>query len=181
VNLTSALSTSAWSHLACVIDGTSARLYVNGVLAGENAAFNYDSALAGQFSDNYLGRSQYSGDEYYDGGIDDFQIYNYALSGDEVSDIYRGEEPRRDLEFSSTLSLTAQWQAEVHNPGYFDHESVTVIVAYYNADGRLIYVLTKSGTVAGLGSLTLNEYAPQGAASAKAFFWDTASYVPLTA
>jgi len=179
VTLTTPFSTTAWTHVAVVVNGLGAVFYVNGVKAGENPSFNYSPDAAAQMVNNYLGKSQYPADSYYSGAIDDFRIYNYALSADEAADIARGEEPLRDLDFSATLSLTAQYQAEALNPGNFEYPSVTLIVAYYDAGGRLIQVQSKAGPVAAQGSLNLNGYAPPGAAAAKAFLWDTATYAPL--
>ena len=40
---------------------------------------------------NYIGRSQFDADPLFDGNIDDFFIYNYALSAEEIKALYNGE------------------------------------------------------------------------------------------
>ncbi|MBR4522243.1 MAG: LamG domain-containing protein, partial [Prevotella sp.] len=42
---------------------------------------------------NYIGRSQFVSDSRFKGYIDDFRIYNSALSEENIEKIYNGEEP----------------------------------------------------------------------------------------
>ena len=44
----------------------------------------------GSTNQNWIGRSQYSADPYLDGRVDDFRIYNRALSSSEVSALASG-------------------------------------------------------------------------------------------
>ena len=37
----------------------------------------------------YIGRSQFSVDPYFDGAIDDFRVYNRALSATEIQALYQ--------------------------------------------------------------------------------------------
>jgi hypothetical protein len=39
---------------------------------------------------NYLGRSLYNSDGYYDGNIDDFRIYNFVLTSNQIQELYNG-------------------------------------------------------------------------------------------
>ncbi|HOQ04002.1 MAG TPA: hypothetical protein PKY88_02140 [Anaerohalosphaeraceae bacterium] len=39
-------------------------------------------------TNSWIGRSAWSGDQYYNGGLDEFRIYNYALTADQVADLY---------------------------------------------------------------------------------------------
>ncbi len=77
------LSNQVWTHVAVTIDASGAKMYVDGVLAKESAAITI-SPLDFKPVLNYLGRSQYS-DPLFNGMLDDFKIYNYALSASEVS------------------------------------------------------------------------------------------------
>jgi uncharacterized protein YjdB len=59
-------------------------LYTNGVLAAINDAVTVQfSSVDDLFS--YIGRSLYSGDSYYNFSLDEFRIYNGALSADEIA------------------------------------------------------------------------------------------------
>lgn len=80
----SALSIGAWHHLAVTIDGARAFLYVDGV-AVATVATTYTPSSLGVTTQNWLGRSQFSGDSYFDGSIDDFRVYDTALTSYQVS------------------------------------------------------------------------------------------------
>ena len=82
---TTVLPTYKWSHVAVTMNATGVSLYVNGVLATTSSAVtirptDFKPCL------NYIGRSQSSYPLFY-GMIDDFRIYNYALSANEVADL----------------------------------------------------------------------------------------------
>jgi len=75
----------AWHHVAVVIDSTdmSLTLYLDGAVVATGTTETLPSDL-GQTTQNWLGRSQYEADGYYNGLIDEFRIYNRALSAGEV-------------------------------------------------------------------------------------------------
>jgi len=43
----------------------------------------------GSTTNNWLGRSQYTSDAYFNGSMDDFRIYNKALTGTQIAEIYK--------------------------------------------------------------------------------------------
>ena len=72
-----------WVHVAVTLDNNKASLYVNGVLAANSDQFTLKPMdIMGSL--NYIGRSQ-AGDNFFNGRIDDFRVYNYALSPEEVA------------------------------------------------------------------------------------------------
>lgn len=80
-----ALTANEWAHLAVSLGTSGARMYVNGELVDESAAINI-SPLDFKPVLNYIGRSQYP-DPLFNGRIDEFRLYNYVLSADEVSQL----------------------------------------------------------------------------------------------
>jgi autotransporter-associated beta strand protein len=78
INGTSALSASGWHHVAVTLSGSNGVLYVDGVKVGTNTISITPSQL-GSTTQNWIGRSQFS-DPYLNGKVDDFRIYNGALS-----------------------------------------------------------------------------------------------------
>jgi hypothetical protein len=64
------------------------RLYIDGVLAVPAVAANdgtYAGTLASITATNcWLGRSNYSGDSYFNGSYDEFRIYDAALTAAQV-------------------------------------------------------------------------------------------------
>jgi hypothetical protein len=86
----SALPTGAWTHVAVTKSGNTGTLYVNGSVVGTNNSMSLSPSSLGNTSQNWIGRSQYSADPYLDGQVDDFRIYNRALSSSEVSALASG-------------------------------------------------------------------------------------------
>jgi hypothetical protein len=74
-----------WHHVAVVLDDAAMRirLYMDGVEVGSNTTTLLPKDM-GVTTQNWLGRSQWSGDAYFTGSIDDFRIYSRPLSGGEV-------------------------------------------------------------------------------------------------
>ena len=80
-----ALPVGAWSHLALTYDGTSLRLYVNGVLRSTLAASGgiTTSTSPVRIGGNVVFSSP--GTEYFAGLIDEVRIYNRALTAAEIA------------------------------------------------------------------------------------------------
>ena len=74
-----------WHHLAVTIDSATMTLflYVDGTLAASGPTETLPKDL-GAPTQNWLGRSQYEADGYFDGLLADFGIYDRALSAGEV-------------------------------------------------------------------------------------------------
>lgn len=79
---TSSLPVDAWSHVAVVLGNGTAKLFVNGVLKASMATTIKPSDINPVL--NYIGKSQYP-DPMFNGAIDDFRIYNYALNATDVA------------------------------------------------------------------------------------------------
>jgi VCBS repeat-containing protein len=80
-----ALPTGKWSHVAVTLGTSGARLYVNGLMVAESNTITI-KPLDFKPVLNYIGRSQYP-DPLFNGNIDDFRVYNYALSANEIDQI----------------------------------------------------------------------------------------------
>jgi alpha-L-arabinofuranosidase len=80
-----AFPTSAvWHHIAVTLSGNTGVMYINGLEVARNEAMNNDPDYLGSTNQNFIGKSQFTADPYFDGKIDDFRIYSRGLSGDEV-------------------------------------------------------------------------------------------------
>ena len=87
-----------WQHLAVVINGVTASLYLNGEEVGTASDFQFVPMLISNMTSNLLGKSHYTADSYFQGSMDDFRIYNRALSASEITMLSNGEEPVRELQ-----------------------------------------------------------------------------------
>jgi hypothetical protein len=77
----SAIAVNTWTHLAQTYDGTTIRLYVNGVLVSSAAR---TGALETNSSPLSIGGTNAYG-EYFQGRIDDVRVYNRALLVSELT------------------------------------------------------------------------------------------------
>jgi len=90
INGTSALPVGSWVHVVVTLSGNTGTLYINGTAVGTNNNITIKPTNLGNTTQNYIGRSQFSGDPYFNGLIDDFRIYGRALSSTEVSSLTNG-------------------------------------------------------------------------------------------
>jgi lysophospholipase L1-like esterase len=84
---TSTLPTGSWQHFAVVKSGTTGILYINTQEVGRNSGITLTPADLGNTTNNYIGRSQWSQDPYLNASIDEFFVYDRALSASEVSSL----------------------------------------------------------------------------------------------
>ncbi|MHB9056967.1 MAG: LamG-like jellyroll fold domain-containing protein [Paludibacteraceae bacterium] len=82
---TTALTAGKWIHIAVTLAPGMACMYVDGAKVSESNAITIDP-LDFKPALNYIGRSQYA-DPLLNGNIDDFRVYNYALSANEILQI----------------------------------------------------------------------------------------------
>ena len=82
---TTTMLQTGWHHLAVVIDAANmqVQIYLDGDVAASGATATLPKDL-GNTTQNWLGRSQYTADAYFSGSLDEFRIYNRALSAGEV-------------------------------------------------------------------------------------------------
>ena len=94
--------TTGWHHLAVTIDpgNTTHSLYLDGKLVARNTIAQYAPRRLGVTIQNWLGRSQYETDPYFDGALDEFRIYERVLSAGEIlylashrKEVIAGEKP----------------------------------------------------------------------------------------
>ncbi len=86
------LPVGVWKHMAVVLNGEGGSLYVDGALVTGSAGITLRPSDLGATKNDYIGRSQFSTDPYFDGRIDDFRVYNRALTAAEIAALftYRG-------------------------------------------------------------------------------------------
>lgn len=82
--------TLKWVHVAVVVGPVGGTLYFDGEPVGTNPSITLRPADLGRTPNNYIGRSQFSDDPYLDANIDEFRIYDRALSSEEVKTLANG-------------------------------------------------------------------------------------------
>jgi len=71
-----------WHHICLTYDGTTARLYADGIEVASGAK-NWDLVL----NRAHIGRQVNDAVEFWDGAVDDVRIYDYALSSAEIKEL----------------------------------------------------------------------------------------------
>ena len=86
INAASALPIGSWCHIAVTLDGTTGLLYLNGnpIATNSNLTIRPWQILA---ESNYVGKSQWPADPYFNGEIGSFRVFGRALSGSEILDL----------------------------------------------------------------------------------------------
>jgi hypothetical protein len=85
IDTTYTFPTGTWTHVAMTLSGSTGTLYVNGTAVGSNAVMSKNPSNLGDTSQNYIGKSQWSNDPYLNGSVDDFRVYNHALSAADIA------------------------------------------------------------------------------------------------
>lgn len=132
-----AVSLGAWHHVAVTLKADNAgsgvgTLYLDGVAVASNPAMTFTPDLIGRLvnaTNNYIGRSQWPGDPYLNGRVDDFRIYNGALSAAEIAALYALSPvaPAAPASASATVvsanAINLTWAASATATGYIVQRS----------------------------------------------------------
>ena len=94
------LSAGTWYHVASTWDGTTRKLYLNGVLKRSDTP-GTNNATAANFN---IGKTCCS--EFFNGLIDDVAIYNRALTAVEVAELADGSVPTTTTSTTTTTTTT---------------------------------------------------------------------------
>jgi hypothetical protein len=76
---------TGWQHVAITLSGTTGTMWLNGVPVATNPNMTISPSDLGATNQNWIGRSQFSADPYLDATVDDFQIYDHALTAADIA------------------------------------------------------------------------------------------------
>jgi hypothetical protein len=82
---------TGWHHIAVVLAAGATytgTLYVDGASVATNTAMTLHPSDIGNTANNWIGRSAFTADPYLAGLIDDFRVYNRALTAAEITTLY---------------------------------------------------------------------------------------------
>jgi hypothetical protein len=103
------LPLNTWSHLAVTLSGNTGTLYVDGTAVATNTNMTLHPSDLGNTTQDWIGRSEY-GDPYLNATVDDFAIYNRALSASQIGALAGGQAAAgnvADYKFDEASGATA--------------------------------------------------------------------------
>lgn len=112
-------TTGAWTHVAVVLSGDTATMYLDGAAVVASSAFTNNPSGLGATPFNYLGKSASSADATLSGTLDEFVIYETALSAADVAAL--ASVPAAPLDFvalAADASVSLGWSALPGSSGY---------------------------------------------------------------
>jgi hypothetical protein len=116
---TSAPLPTGWHHLAVSINGATHGMAM--FLDAQSVATGSTTVLPkdlGETTQNWIGRSQYPADAFFSGSIDDFRIYNFAMTAEQIPETMRGDpslawnpQPAGDSSVDIRQATALSWEA----------------------------------------------------------------------
>lgn len=153
----SAVTPNTWLHFAVVYDGTKVICYRNGELYGDKT---YTLSPIPTGNNYYLGRDSRTGATAFKGRLNDFRLYDHALSLKEVKEISKGLVLHYPLNNGSMglpnlISYSdfdiSPWNTAIINRGMYEGK-----YAFYVRNNTL-YTNTGNGTTSIFPSITFKE------------------------
>lgn len=83
---TTAVNTGSWFFVTAVYNGATVQLYINGLQEGGNQSLTGDANTGS--GDFFLAKSPLNPTLFYVGKVDNVQLFNRALTTDEITDLY---------------------------------------------------------------------------------------------
>lgn len=119
-----------WHHIVVVFTRDGIRTYVDGTLANNDTTKTYSLRnILGNKSILQIGKSNWAGGDYYHGYIDEYSIYNYAMSDAEVAAMENRTYEEVVLNLGNTINgattFTSYKSFSVDNADPFDDDWTT--------------------------------------------------------
>lgn len=100
------LANAQWYHIVITQTGNTLTMYVDGTQVGQKTDMTIKPSDLGNTTVNYLGRSRFTTSSRIDGVLDEFKIYNKAMSSTEVTQLSASVLPVAFLDFSAQKQNT---------------------------------------------------------------------------
>jgi len=155
-----ALPTGQWVHAAVTMSGSTASIYVNGMLVGQKTGVYFSPFRLGSTTQNYLGKSQWRSDPYLNGSVDDFRIYRGALTTADVQTLANTGVVHLKFDEASGTTATDStgngWNGTLVNSPTWTTGQIGNAVSLASASSQ--YVTLPTGVVNGLTTCTLTSW-----------------------
>ena len=196
------LNLNEWNNVTVTRSGNLTSMYVNGILSGTTDSITLNPSDLGATANNYIIKSQYSADPFFNGMVDDFRVYDSALTASEVQELaaeaYENEIVKSTSEYdryvietnfydndnNKIFQLDSSASATPNETTYIksfadntvtvvsDTANANIIAAKYDNNGNLTNVSIKPTEISENNQLTTT-FTPD-----KIFLWDN-NFKPL--
>jgi hypothetical protein len=104
INGATTITTDVWYNIMLVYSTTGIKLYLNG---SEDASASYTALSRSAFVDAAIGCYYYasSASSFWDGEINDFSLFDYALSTDQINYLYNSGTPQNPMAISGNAPV----------------------------------------------------------------------------
>ena len=103
-----------WNHLAINFDGTNYRYYLDGVLKSGPSAILSPLDSDKLWRIGWIEHVAFGVNDKWDGSIDDVRIYNYALSAQEIANLYSSAKTKYTAS-APLLGLVGYWSLDAND------------------------------------------------------------------
>ncbi|WP_209020536.1 LamG-like jellyroll fold domain-containing protein [Nocardioides sp. 1609] len=121
------LPLNAWTHVVFTMDDNVGKIYFDGVLMATRTDYSItigDIGVNGATTANYIGGTSW-GDPRFDGLVDDFQMFGYELSADQVLEVFEGGANVAPVAVDDAYSTDEGTVLEVAAPGVLANDTDT--------------------------------------------------------
>lgn len=145
---TTTLATGQWVHVAATIGSGTMRLFVNGAQVSSVAtALKLSDIMPAA---NYIGDSQFAADPLFNGRLDEFQIFNRALSAAEVTAAMNGTAPVFSIDPITRPAATIGEAYEKTIAGAATDANPGTVLAYSKVGGPRWLSVGSNGRLSGV-------------------------------
>ena len=107
---TSTLQTGLWYNVTGTYDGTTIKIYVNGVLGSVEDTLSGINASSLPLLIGAVNNASNSGKEqFFNGSIDELAIFDYALDADQIDEIYNATSTGKTADLSTMATPPVAW------------------------------------------------------------------------
>ncbi len=144
----STVAENTWLHFTLVRENETMKLYVNGVLCSQSEAFGKNTPFDIENSMNYIGKSQFSADPYFNGHIDEFKVFNKALTLTEIVE-------NMSTGIKSDYAAYASYSADLYDGKEIKND--IDLISFENSETSLTWLSSKENVISSDGRVTRGE------------------------
>ena len=133
------IDANIWYHFAVTFDSGALRLYINGSLIAEHTDMKFTPATLHYSAHNTIGRAP-ENSVFYKGWIDEFKVYNIALTQEEISTLIFMPEITADTSIEGVADITGAGYYAVNDEVTLNVSNIQAgyKFAYWEVEGNIV-------------------------------------------